>query len=217
MKALHRVMSILLILLIALMWGCATRAPAAYKCALAGAAAGAAAGAGVQAGRDESGGDIAAGAAVGAASAALLGYVICKLMGEEEEPTAPAEPRPEPAPAPQPVRERIILRGVTFGFDGVEIDHADGVVLDEAVRLLQRLPDLAVRIEGHTDSSGPAEYNRYLSEQRAESVMRYLEQGGISADRLTAVGHGESQPIATNQSPKGRARNRRVELQVLER
>jgi len=209
--------SAIVIVLVALLLGCAGRTPSPALCALAGAAAGAAVGAGAQAGRDESGGDIAAGAAVGAAGAALIGYVVCRFVGEDEaEPVAEAPAEPEPVPEPERVRERIVLRGVTFGFDETEIDAADAVVLDEAVRQLQRLPELAVRIEGHTDTTGPAEYNQNLSERRAEAVRRYLEQNGIPAARLSAVGMGETQPIASNESPEGRARNRRVELQVIE-
>jgi OOP family OmpA-OmpF porin len=74
---------------------------------------------------------------------------------------------------------------------------------------------VAVIAEGHTDSIGSDAYNQKLSEQRAESVRRYLVNGGIEAGRISTEGFGESRPVASNQTADGRAQNRRVELRVL--
>jgi len=73
-----------------------------------------------------------------------------------------------------------------------------------------------VRIAGHTDSRGSDEYNQRLSEARAKSVYEYLISQGISADRLSYIGYGESRPIDTNDTEEGRQNNRRVELEILE-
>jgi outer membrane protein OmpA-like peptidoglycan-associated protein len=70
-----------------------------------------------------------------------------------------------------------------------------------------------LRIEGHTDSLGPDPYNQRLSQKRAESVKRYLvEQFALPPERMLAEGYGESRPIATNDTPKGRSQNRRVQV-----
>jgi outer membrane protein OmpA-like peptidoglycan-associated protein len=87
--------------------------------------------------------------------------------------------------------------------------------LSEVARALtQQDKDSSILIEGHTDSQGSDEMNLELSRKRAESVKSYLVAHGIAADRLTAKGMGETQPIAKNTSPEGRATNRRVEIVV---
>jgi outer membrane protein OmpA-like peptidoglycan-associated protein len=89
------------------------------------------------------------------------------------------------------------------------------------VNALSASEQIEVRIEGHTDSIGGASYNLKLSKERAASVRQYLIDRGIAADRLTSEGYGESQPIAANNkpngadNPSGRAKNRRVELEVV--
>jgi outer membrane protein OmpA-like peptidoglycan-associated protein len=75
-------------------------------------------------------------------------------------------------------------------------------------------PGLRLNIEGHTDSVGSDEYNQQLSERRAESVRSYLVQSGVPANTITAMGYGESKPVASNDTPSGRQRNRRVEMIV---
>ncbi len=77
--------------------------------------------------------------------------------------------------------------------------------------------DKKIVVEGHTDSRGSAKMNKELSQKRAESVTEYLAQEGIPQSRLKAVGKGEEEPVADNDSPEGRANNRRVELRILEK
>jgi OOP family OmpA-OmpF porin len=80
---------------------------------------------------------------------------------------------------------------------------------------MKQYPDLNVVIEGHTDSVGTAAYNKKLSQQRAESVKKYMvEKGGIDANRLKAQGFGMDKPIASNKTKEGRQQNRRVEAAV---
>ena len=83
--------------------------------------------------------------------------------------------------------------------------------LEEAAELLQHNPGIQLLIEGHTDNSGNSEDNKKLSKARAENVRDTLiERYGVSADRLTAEGYGDSRPLTGNETPEGRGRNRRV-------
>jgi outer membrane protein OmpA-like peptidoglycan-associated protein len=86
--------------------------------------------------------------------------------------------------------------------------------LDQLAATLGRYPDTDVIIKGHTDGAGSEASNLALSEQRADSVRRYLIGKGVSPARMTSVGFGESMPLATNSTPEGRQQNRRVEIEV---
>ncbi len=88
--------------------------------------------------------------------------------------------------------------------------------LEEVVDLLQTEPDKKIRVEGHTDSSGEAEANIQLSQQRADAVRQALIELGVAEDRITAAGMGEDFPIATNEDEAGQARNRRVDVILLD-
>ena len=88
--------------------------------------------------------------------------------------------------------------------------------LEDVVELLQTEPDKRIRIEGHTDSSGPASVNQRISLQRAESVRDELVAMGIDASRIQASGMGEDFPIASNDNAEGRSRNRRVDVILLD-
>lgn len=89
-------------------------------------------------------------------------------------------------------------------------------VLDDVAALLRVHPELArIRITGHTDDRGGADHNQMLSRQRAEAVRQYLIARGVAGERLDAVGHGESRPIAPNRRAAGRALNRRVDLEIV--
>ena len=109
------------------------------------------------------------------------------------------------------------LRNVYFATESARLSDYARSKLDETVEILKRYPDLQVDIAGHADSTGPEEFNMMLSERRADSVRRYLEEAGIASSRLTARGYGESQPIGSNDTALGRSDNRRVELHALGR
>ena len=126
-----------------------------------------------------------------------------------------------------PQKVVIDLRGVNFKFDRpktgehnieptLQLPTADSVaILDQAIDALKRYPEIKVELDGHTDSIGTDAYNQKLSERRAQIVSDYLTSHGIDPSRITAVkGFGESQPIDTNATKEGRARNRRTELKV---
>ncbi len=100
-----------------------------------------------------------------------------------------------------------------FAFDSAVIKKDYYPVLDETKVIFDAYPAMTVQIDGHTDSVGTDAYNQKLSERRANAVMKYLvNQVGISADRLTAVGHGEAKPAYPNDTPENRSKNRRVEF-----
>jgi len=203
--------------------GCANGRPKPLTCAVIGGIAGGVGG-GFGGAKLDNGSDwdaAAGGAAVGGIVLGAAGYYLCKLVQVEEQPPPPppAEPvveEPLPPVVEEVVAERIVLRGVNFDFDKWEIRPDAAVVLDQAASMLSGRPDIAVRVEGHTDATGPEAYNQGLSERRAASVRKYLADHGIAASRLTSAGFGESQPIAANDTREGRALNRQVELKVLE-
>jgi OOP family OmpA-OmpF porin len=128
---------------------------------------------------------------------------------------APARPAP-PMAGPDPCAGVLRLRGVNFAFDKADIRLEDEVLLDEASRMLEMCGSKRVRIEGHTDSTGPEAYNQGLSQRRAQSVTNYLVGKGIASDRLQAVGRGEGEPVASNATREGRALNRRVDFEFLQ-
>ncbi|HHS49723.1 MAG TPA: PEGA domain-containing protein [candidate division Zixibacteria bacterium] len=113
--------------------------------------------------------------------------------------------------------EKITLDGIFFDFDKATIKPESRPALDRAIKIMTDNPGIRVRIEGHTDSMGAASYNMQLSQRRADSVKAYLVQnGGIDASRIIAVGRGEDEPIASNDTEEGRSINRRIEFIVLE-
>ncbi|RKX27420.1 MAG: hypothetical protein DRP45_01065 [Candidatus Zixiibacteriota bacterium] len=108
---------------------------------------------------------------------------------------------------------RIVTHGILFDPGQYVIKGESFKTLKDIGRLLEDEPDLRLSIEGHTDSDGSDENNQALSQNRAKAVVDYLSQKyGIESGRLEAKGWGESKPIDTNDSPEGKANNRRVEL-----
>jgi len=110
-----------------------------------------------------------------------------------------------------------ILGNIHFPSDSWELKEKMKPYLDEVVAILKNNPKLWMEIQGHTDSTGTASHNYTLSRNRAMAVMNYLIAKGISADRLTATGYGETKPISKNDSEEGKSLNRRVELSPIKR
>jgi OOP family OmpA-OmpF porin len=108
----------------------------------------------------------------------------------------------------------LSLTGIHFKFDSAAIESNSSEILDRAVTGLNETKGIAVRIEGHCDSTGGETYNQMLSERRANAVKAYLVEHGIAAERLSVVGRGESTPVASNDNEAGRFENRRVEFRV---
>lgn len=89
--------------------------------------------------------------------------------------------------------------------------------LNKVVRLLKQNPTVKVEISGHTDNVGTEVYNQKLSENRAKSVYQYISEAGISEDRLSFKGYGQKRNIASNADEHGRAKNRRTEIEIVEK
>ncbi|ATX81340.1 OmpA family protein [Mariprofundus ferrinatatus] len=119
------------------------------------------------------------------------------------------------APPAPVVVEIIKLDGINFEHNSADLTAASTATLDKAVATLNRRSEINVEVAAHTDSSGSDAYNQALSDRRAASVMDYLAGHGISTNRLSSKGYGESQPIVGNDTAEGRAKNRRVELRVM--
>ncbi|MCW8848789.1 MAG: OmpA family protein [Melioribacteraceae bacterium] len=111
--------------------------------------------------------------------------------------------------------EQLSFTNVRFKHDSDDLTEPSKEVLDNVVNVLNKLTDLKLEIQGHTDSGGPEIYNQNLSERRANSVKSYLVSKGIQAERLTTIGYGESNPIASNDTREGKALNRRIEFKSI--
>lgn len=138
-------------------------------------------------------------------------------MSEKEHPDACLN-RPGEQPCgrwfsvPAPAPTVITLSDVHFDFDSAQIKPDSLHNLDDDVETLKKHETAKVTIIGHTDAIGTEQYNEQLSQRRAESVMEYFIQQGISPSRMAAEGRGDTQPVANNDTEQGRAENRRTEL-----
>jgi len=143
---------------------------------------------------------------------------------EDKCPNEPGPPENDgcPLPANEAVvgigSRRILLKdSISFDSGKDTIKKISFPLLDQVAKLLEEHPEMKrVRVEGHTDNVGNAAYNKDLSARRAASVVRYLVGKGIAPSRLVAAGYGFEQPIASNKTALGRAKNRRVAFTILE-
>jgi outer membrane protein OmpA-like peptidoglycan-associated protein len=127
---------------------------------------------------------------------------------------AKAELRQSEAVKEEQGRMVISLSGVLFQAGGAQLSEPAQRRLETVVQALRAYPDRAITVEGYTDAQGSDEINKQLSLRRADAVREYLQQRGIEAERLRAVGKGEENPVASNDTAEGRANNRRVEIIV---
>lgn len=107
-----------------------------------------------------------------------------------------------------------VKNDVLFDFNSASLRGASKDAINQMADVFQKYPDTTIRVEGFTDSVGSAAYNQRLSERRANSVERYLENMGVRSSRIDAIGYGESQPKASNSTASGRQLNRRVEIHI---
>ena len=147
---------------------------------------------------------------------------LARLKAEAERYAAAARARLKNALS-KVVETSETARGVVVNLPDILFATGRSRLLAKAREVLSRLtgillvmPDFTLSIEGHTDSTGTTVLNQRLSERRAASVYEYLEQAGIAAEKMAAVGFGESQPRADNRTAAGRSRNRRVEIVIAE-
>jgi OOP family OmpA-OmpF porin len=107
-----------------------------------------------------------------------------------------------------------LLAGESVLFDTSKATIKDHTLLDAATDILRQNPGLTGEIRGHTDSTGPRDFNMALSLRRANAVRDYFISQGIAANRLRVTGVGPDEPVASNDTPEGRRLNRRVELRA---
>ena len=155
------------------------------------------------------------GALIGGGMAAAY----CWANGTEQETVAvveTVEPAPMAEPEPEPVTEAVRVElDVKFDFDKATIRQDAYDDIEVLADFMKQYDQTSTTVEGHTDSIGTDAYNQRLSMQRAESVRDALvNRYGVEANRLEAVGYGESRPVADNSTELGRAINRRVEASV---
>ncbi len=181
--------------------------------AFKGGAIGTAAGAGAGAVIGRASGNTAMGAVIGATVGGVTGAIIGNKMDKQAE-----EIKKEvPGVNVERVGEGIVVEftsDVLFGFDASNLKTDAKDNLDKLNTILNNYPDTNIEIQGHTDSKGSETYNQTLSEKRSSSVSKYLLSKGISSQRVTTIGYGESAPKYSNETADGRSRNRRVEFAI---
>lgn len=151
------------------------------------------------------------GAGIGAAVGALAGNQVGKYMDQQEQDLRNAMAQSEAASIQ---RDQEVLRAtfkseMLFDFDSATLKAGAYPELDRVATVLNKYPKTTILIQGHTDASGPEDYNQALSEKRAQAVKNALIQRGVQEVRLYAVGYGESQPISSDP-----AANRRVTIVI---
>jgi outer membrane protein OmpA-like peptidoglycan-associated protein len=156
------------------------------------------------------------GAALGAAVGGAGGAAVGNMMDNQEKDMREALATSEAAAVS---REGNLLAvtfksDVTFDTNSVTLKPGLMTEIDRVAGVLVQYPQTFVRVEGHTDSVGTAEYNMDLSSRRAMAVKNLLVERGVSGSRLETIGYGESMPVATNNTEAGRQKNRRVEIKI---
>jgi OOP family OmpA-OmpF porin len=129
-------------------------------------------------------------------------------------PSAPATPAPGAKPAPASMKQSIVIQAdALFDFDKSVLRPDGKKNIDDALAKLAGVDLEMVIATGHTDSVGTDAYNQKLSERRAAAVKDYLVSKGVASAKVTTIGKGESQPVATNKTAEGRQKNRRVDIE----
>lgn len=164
------------------------------------------------------GGKSEIGAVIGAAVGGAAGAIIGKKMDNQAKKIEAEVPGAEV----ERVEDGIVITfdgedsGVRFDTNKYNITAESQVTLDKLAAILMEFPDTDVLVVGHTDSVGADEYNMTLSKNRAQSVTNYFVQNkGLSSGRFTTHWYGETQPVASNDTPEGRAANRRVNIVIV--
>lgn len=154
------------------------------------------------------------GAVLGGVVGGVAGNVIGGKMDKQAKEIKETLPGAEVERVGEGIRVTMKENMVNFGFDSSDLTNAAKINLDKLAQVLVNNPDTNINIYGHTDSKGADTYNLTLSEKRAGSVKNYLMSKGVSSSRMIAMGMGEKEPIASNETDAGRAQNRRVEFAI---
>ncbi len=203
----NAVIAVVLCVSLALLAGCG--ASNALKGGAIGAGTGAAAGAVI----GNRLGNTAVGAIIGAAVGGTAGVLIGRHMDKQAE-----EMREDLKDAKvERIGEGIKITfdsGILFEIDSSELQSVARTNIESLAKILNKYPDTDILIEGDTDNTGTDEYNQKLSERRAQAVADYQRSLGVVGSRISTIGLGESNPIASNDTDYGRQQNRRVEVAI---
>lgn len=154
------------------------------------------------------------GAGIGGVAGGVVGYQMDKQIRELKEKTAGTGVDVTETDNGQAILVNL-PDGVTFDVNSTAIKPEFRSVLDQIAGSMNQYPNSLIDVYGHTDSTGSDAYNQALSENRARSVGGYLTMRGVSAARVRTMGFGETQPIDSNDTDAGRAKNRRVEIKIV--
>ena len=176
-----------------------------------GAVAGTAVGAGVGALIGQQHGSAASGALIGGAVGALSGGLIGNYMDRQaEELEKVADTTRTGDGIIVTMRDKIL-----FDVDSATVKPAAAAGVDKLATVLTKYPKTTITVAGHTDNTGRSDYNVKLSERRANAVRFALADRGVAGHRISTMGFGAENPVASNATPDGRAQNRRVELHIV--
>jgi outer membrane protein OmpA-like peptidoglycan-associated protein len=197
------------LLAICLLLGACKNMSKSQKGTYIGAAGGAAAGAAI----GKAAGNTAMGAILGAVVGGAAGYGIGRYMDKQAEELQKDLEGAEITRVGEGIK--ITFRdGIQFAVNSSQLSEASRTNLNDLAETLNKYKDTNILIEGHTDITGTREHNMKLSEERAESVTKYLESLGVARKRVTAEGYGPDQPVDDNNTDYGRQQNRRVEVAI---
>lgn len=207
---------LILALVVFMTWGCAQPTSKTQKGAMVGTGLGAAAGAGLG---QAIGGDTEAtllGAGIGALVGGVAGGSIGRYMDNQESELRQGFAQSDAANVQRNanILEVTFKSDVLFDTDSAALKAGSHTEISRVARVLNEYPQTSIVVAGHTDSTGSEEHNQALSERRAQSVKNALIDQGVSPARVTTVGYGEMQPIASNYTPEGRQMNRRVVVTI---
>lgn len=158
-------------------------------------------------------GSTTAGILIGVVVGGTTGYFIGRYMDRQVEEIQ----RDLEGVKVERIGEGILLTfdsGLTFDYNSSKIKNSTKENLSDLSAILEKYSDTEILLQGHTDSSGSNDYNMELSEKRAKAVRNYLVQNKIDSRRFIIEGHGETMPIADNNTEAGKQKNRRVELAI---
>lgn len=154
------------------------------------------------------------GAVLGGIVGGAAGNVIGRKMDKQAKEISDTLPGAEVERVGEGIKVTLKENMVNFGFDSSNLTSSAKTNLDKLAQVLKNNPDTNINIYGYTDSKGSDAYNLSLSERRANAVKSYLVAKGISSSRIFAMGRGENDPVASNDTEAGRAENRRVEFAI---
>jgi len=160
------------------------------------------------------GGNGALGAVLGGVIGGVAGGVIGNKMDKQAREIETALPGAQVERVGEGIKLVLGENAVRFDTNKATLTSVAKANLDKLVPVLNQYPDTNIQIYGYTDSTGSAEYNLNLSNQRAASVKAYLAGKGLASGRFVTTGLGIADPIATNDTPEGRSQNRRVEFAI---